>query len=61
MTNDRQFTAALSALHGLGQLLACVDPQRWASLGRPAASDLATLIFTIHADLAQGATDEPPG
>lgn len=47
--------APLGALHGLAQLLACVDPQKWDSLARPAARDLATVLFAIHADLASAA------
>lgn len=44
----------LGALHGLAQLLACVDAERWNSLGRPAAGDLGALLYLVHADLAGG-------
>lgn len=49
--DDTQLARPLGALRGLAQLLACVDPERWNSVGRPAASDLATLVFTIHGEL----------
>jgi hypothetical protein len=33
------------ALHGLAQLLQCVDAQRWNSLARPSAAGLSALLF----------------
>lgn len=50
-------TQAIGHLHTLAAMLACVDPVRWASLGRPPADGLAALLFMVHAQ-ASGALDE---
>lgn len=45
---------SMGALLGLASLLACVDPLLWDSVGRPAARDLATLVFSLHGELEAG-------
>lgn len=42
---------ALAAVEGVASLLACVDPVKWDSLGRPAPQALAALIRGAHANL----------
>ncbi|WP_293385613.1 hypothetical protein [Phenylobacterium sp. SCN 70-31] len=42
---------ALGQLEGLGGLLACACPDRWDSLARPQAAQLAALTHAIHAEL----------
>ncbi|TCS14576.1 hypothetical protein [Caulobacter sp. BK020] len=48
---------ARSALNGLGALFNVVDANAWASLARPQAQDVASLVFTIGATLDEGLAD----
>ncbi|PZQ63387.1 MAG: hypothetical protein DI570_09345 [Phenylobacterium zucineum] len=41
----------MAKLEGLAALLACVDPQKWDSLGRPAALSIAAIVGGAHASL----------
>lgn len=55
---------ALSAVEGVACLLACVDPVRWDSLGRPGAHALGALLRGAHAHLEAELSEvfdlEPP-
>lgn len=53
----------LQALDGLASLLACVDPARWNSVGRPPVAGLAALTRLIHSELESAIADcaSPPG
>lgn len=56
---DTPAAQSLGALHGLAALLHCVDPDRWNSLARPHASDLAALTQLIHDDLSAVVGEDP--
>lgn len=43
---------AMLGLNTFAQLLSCVDPVRWESLGRPSAEGLAVIQSTLVRELA---------